>query len=244
MTEETDSKQVKPEKKPKFTSKPIRDVDSPFEYHHFLGLILVVGFLVIGSAAGTYGLLEDLMVAPCLGCLGLYPNVELEFTFDTVEDQPHPDFVLSSLETEGPVFIEFTQNDENCPPCARMRPHIEDLEEEYGDSVVFYIINVNENENKKFFRNDVEVESLTDNEEKEYYHVYDLKNIADGRVATPTFIVITLDEDESGNIRESFSVGYGEFKDEDAKKTKEELAEALDYSLALHHHYLEMYISE
>jgi len=230
-------------KKKKFNPKPITDPRSPFKYHQFLGLVLVLGFLTIGGVAGNYNKLQDLMAAPCLGCLGLYPNVELEFTFDTVDGKDHADFVLDRL-PDAPVFIEFTQNDENCPPCKRMRPYIAELEDEYSEHVAFYIINVNENEVYKEFKNDAQTDSILDSEEQDIYSIYDIKKIVGGPVATPTYIIVTIDMDDSGKVRPSFAVGYGEFVEEDAKKTKEGLAEALEYALALHHHYREMYLSE
>ncbi len=227
----------------KFKPKPITDARSPVRYGQFLGFVLVFGFLVIGSSAGIYLTLEDAMVAPCLGCLGLYPNVELKFTFDTVDDQPHPDFVLEAL-LDGPVFIEFTQDDENCRPCARMRPDVEALEEEYNEHVVFFIINVNHNKMDKMFDNEKKTTIISDSEEDDYYGVYDLESIAGGLVATPTFIIVTIEEDDSGEVRPKFAVGYGEFVEESHSKTKKGLADAIDYALAMHHHYLEMYISE
>lgn len=214
---------------------------SRFKFHQTLGIITIIGFILIGSAAGMYPVLEDLMEAPCLGCLGLYPDIELEFTFDTLEGREHPDYVLDALKDKGPVFIEFTQNDENCPPCARMRPYVEDLEDEYKDSIYFVIININEHEMATYFQDEHEVKSSHADEDS--YHVYDLELIAGGRIATPTFIIVTINEDENGEVKPSFTVGYGEFIDEDAKKTRDALADALDYSKTMYHHYYEMYVS-
>jgi thiol-disulfide isomerase/thioredoxin len=239
MTTDEDSEVETKRKK----SKPITDARSPFQYPQFLGLTLVLGFLIIGSAAGNYTILEDLMVAPCLGCLGLYPNVDLDFTFDTVDGQDHADFILDIL-PDAPVFIEFTQNDENCPPCKRMRPKVHELVDDYNENVAFYIININENEVYNTFQNEEQTDSIQDSEEEDIYSIYDLKNIAQGRVATPTYIIVTLDIDDSGNVRPSFAVGYGEFVEENAQKTKEGLAQALDYALAMHHHHREMYLIE
>ncbi len=210
------------------------------EYRQFLGLILVVGFLVIGSAAGTYAVLDSLMNVPCLGCLGLYPNVDLEFTFDTVDGKPHPGYVLEALK-DGPVFIEFTQRDENCPPCGRMRPKVEELEDEFSEQVVFFIINVDENEISKIFQGEKQTDPLIT--EKDSYHVYDIEKIAGGLIATPTYIIITLDQATDGTVRPSFAVGYGEFEEEDAQKTKDVLAKTLEYALTMYIHYREMYIA-
>jgi len=53
-----------------------------------------------------------------------------------------------------------------------------------------------------------------------------------------------LDEHEDGTIKESFAVGYGEFKENDAEKTKEVLADTLEYAKEYHHEYLEKYLLE
>jgi thiol-disulfide isomerase/thioredoxin len=224
--------------KSKSISSPIYDSEPKFKFRQFLSLIIIIGFIVIGTAAGSYGTLRDLMEAPCLGCLGLYPNIELDFTFETLDDKDHPDWILDELE-DGPVFIEFTQNDENCPPCKRMRPYVHDLNEEYNDEVVFFIININEHEIARSFEGETEVESSYNQEP--IYHVYDIGLIAGGVIATPTYIIITLNDD-FGTVKPYFAVGYGEFTEEDAEKTAESLAEALDYAKTMHHHYLETYL--
>ena len=147
--------------------------------------------------------------------------------------QPHPDFVLDALE-HGPVFIEYTQNDENCPPCARMRPKVHELIDEYSDKVTFFIININEHEITKYFGDEKNVKSSE--VEEESFHVYDMGDIAGGRKATPTYVVVTIDkdQDEGGKIRPKFATGYGEFKENDAEKTKNELANILSFAKSMY----------
>jgi thiol-disulfide isomerase/thioredoxin len=227
--------------RPRPISSPISDQESNFKFKQKLAFIIVIGTLFIGTTAGSYGLLEELMFSPCLGCLGLYPNVELDFGFKTVEDQPHPEFILDNLSKNGPIFIEFTQNDENCPPCKRMRPKVKELEEEFSEEVYFMIINVNENEMAIKFRDEDRVEKVSDDDESEYYHVYDRKLIAGGRVATPTYIIITLDENKNDKIRPSFAVGYGEYKNDDAEETKKDLSNALNIAIKNYDHYIDDY---
>ena len=171
-----------------------------------------------------------LLVFTC-GCFGVLDFIEPEqnFTFKTVDDQSHPKFVKDGLE-DGAVFIFFTQNDENCPPCARMRPKVEELIDDFEDDVVFYIININEDEITMVYKGEENTETMSDSEINEAYHVYDLKNTAAGRTATPTFVIITLDEND-GKVKPSFAVGYGEFKEEDAEETKDALANDLVYAI-------------
>ena len=62
-------------------------------------------------------------------------------------------------------------------------------------------------------------------------------------IATPTYVIITLDIDGDGKVSPSFTVGYGVFKEEDPEKTKIVLAETIEYATTMYHHYREMYIS-
>jgi thiol-disulfide isomerase/thioredoxin len=218
------------------------EYESHTRYYQLVGIIIVSGFLIIGTTAGTYPLLKDLMEAPCLGCLGLYPNVDLDFTFDTVSGKAHPDFVLDALENKGPVFIEYTQNDENCPPCARMRPKVEALEKKYSDKVVFFIINLNEHEMSITHKDDHSV--VSSHSQEKSFNVYDTGKISGGIISTPTYVIITLDRDTDGKVKPSFTVGYGEFEDNDAEKTKSALDDALEYAIPMYHHYYEMYLSQ
>jgi thiol-disulfide isomerase/thioredoxin len=241
MTEEERPEPEDEIQTPKHKLRYDQDSEPQFKYRQFLSLVLVVGFLSIGAVGGSYDLLEDLMVAPCLGCLGLYPNVQLEFIFDTANGQPHPDFILDQLKDEGPIFIEFTQNDENCPPCKRMRPKVKELNEEYNDQVLFIIININENEFAQFYKGNKDIDPITDAEENSIYAIYDIEDIAGGIVATPTYIIVTLKKDDKDVVRPSFAVGYGEYKEEDAQKTKEDLEVELNVALSSYYQNIEWY---
>jgi thiol-disulfide isomerase/thioredoxin len=220
----------------------IQDDEQIFKYSQFLGVILVIGFIIIGTAAGSYSLLNKLNEAPCLGCLGLYPSFEIEFTFNTADGSEHPDWVRESL-NEGPILIEFTQNDISCPPCARMRPKIDELIDEYQEKVKFYIINVIENEVFEAFQNIEKTKSIIDSEETRVYNIYDVENVGKGRPATPTYVIITLEKDHDGEVKPFFGVGYGEFKEGDAQKTKIELANVLDFAIERYEFYEGYYSS-
>ncbi len=223
------------------TPPPIFDSESTSRYPQFLGFILIIGFLIIGSAAGMYSTLQELMETPCLGCLGLYPSFEIEFTFETVDGKAHPDWVIDALD-DGPVFIEFTQNDEVCKPCARMRPKVEALEREYSDTVTFIIINTWEKEFREIYKGDENIKPITKEEILAAYQSYDVENYGgDDGWATPTFVIVTLEKDDDGKIKPYFGTGYGEFKDNDAQKTKNELENILDFALKRHHHNVDLY---
>jgi thiol-disulfide isomerase/thioredoxin len=159
---------------------------------------------------------------------GLYYGVEsgLEFQSDTVDGRPHPDFVKESA-NKAPVFIFFTQNDENCPPSKRMRPVLDQLKEDYKEDVLFYFININEYEMTKYYKGNEKVETISDSEGNEIFGVYDTGNIAGGRVATPTFVIIIKE-----NSKLKFAIGYGEFENDDAQDTGEELEKTIKYALS------------
>jgi thiol-disulfide isomerase/thioredoxin len=241
MEKSSEEKEFESNKKRARKPSPIYDEEPTFRYPQFLGFILIIGFLIIGSAAGVYSTLQELMETPCLGCLGLYPSFEIEFTFSTVDGKPHPDWVLDALE-DGPVFIEFTQNDEVCKPCARMRPKVEALERDYNDIVTFFIINTWEKEFREVFKGDENIKPITKEEILDAYRPYDVENFGGGDGwATPTFVIVTLEKDDDGKIKPYFGTGYGEFKDNDAQKTKEELIDILDFAIKRHHHNEDLY---
>jgi thiol-disulfide isomerase/thioredoxin len=152
-------------------------------------------------------------------------NDGLEFSTETVDNAPHPIFVKEAVD-DAPVFIYFTQNDENCPPCARMRPEFKELIDEYKNKVIFYIININEDEIEHVYKNEEETEPISNSEQDNIYGTYDIENIVGGGAATPTFVIVIKD---GGKIK--FAIGYGEFENEDAGETREKLEKTLDYAL-------------
>ena len=149
----------------------------------------------------------------------------LEFRTDTVDNAPHPTFVKESV-NESPVFIYFTQNDENCPPCARILPEFKKLIDKYSDKIIFYIININEDEIERVYKNEGGTEKISNSEQENIYNIYDVDNIVGGGPATPTFIIVIKDGAEL-----KFAIGYGEFENDDASDTIEKLEMTLDYAL-------------
>ena len=119
------------------------------------------------------------------------------------------------------------QNDENCPPSARMKPEIEELMEKYNKKVVFYTININENEITKYYKGNKNINLINKTEQENIYRIYDTASIAGGLVATPTFIIVVKD-----NSKLKFAIGYGEFENEDASETGKELEKTIKYALS------------
>ena len=60
----------------------------------------------------------------CLSCIKLEPKTNIEFTFNTVDNEPHPSFILENL-TKGPVFLHYSED--ACQGCDVMYPVIKDL---------------------------------------------------------------------------------------------------------------------
>ena len=60
----------------------------------------------------------------CLSCLKLDPKTLVEFTFETANGKPNPEFVLDNL-SKGPVFLAFRSD--VCDACDIMEPIIQDI---------------------------------------------------------------------------------------------------------------------
>lgn len=155
-------------------------------------------------------------------------DFHFKFHSNTVNNLPHPEFIKDQV-NNTPIFVYFAQNDEICPPSARMRPEIEKLKDKYSSKVIFYTININEHEMEKNYKNKDEIEPSSHSEVENIYSIYDVDNIADGRVATPTFVIVMKDLSEI-----KFAVGYGEFKNEDAQQTGNELEKNIEYALSMY----------
>ncbi len=172
--------------------------------------IFFIFILSFGIAKGGFDYNEKISVPKCLSCLGLNPKPEIEFTFDTVGNEPHPDWVIDSLK-ERVVFIDFSQK-VGCPACDDMLPVILELEEEYEPETDFYILYL-----------DLEDSNMTMAEKGKWFNSYDFQ----GKRGAPTFIIITLNEDDNGEVRPYFGEIAG-------KVSKNKLRDVIDDALALH----------
>ena len=54
----------------------------------------------------------------CLSCIKLQPVTSREFTFETANGNPHPDFVVNTLKNKGPILIQY--GEPACAACDRM----------------------------------------------------------------------------------------------------------------------------
>jgi hypothetical protein len=67
---------------------------------------------------------SGIVLVLCLSCLKLEPKAIADFTFNTVDNQSHPAFVLENL-SQGVVFLHYSGD--ACAGCDTMLPVIKDL---------------------------------------------------------------------------------------------------------------------
>jgi len=58
-----------------------------------------------------------------------------------------------------------------------------------------------------------------------------VEKVGHGGVVTPVFVIITSDISNADPEQAVFAVGYGEFEDSDAQKTKLALADTIEYAI-------------
>jgi len=177
--------------------------------------IVALAAMVMGISLGGYSYNETISEVTCLACLGLNPYNELEYSFETVNGAPHPDWVTEPL-GDKVVLIDFTQRKgTGCAGCDEMAPVISELEREYEEEVEFIIVYMFEND-----------------EREDTYGIY-----SDGKIiGVPTFIIVTLDEDDDGTVKPYF----GKMS---SVVPKHELSEQLDAAVAMHLNYRFKYTS-
>ena len=171
--------------------------------------------MVCGIAIGGYSYNEQISKVTCLACLGLNPYNTLDYSFETVNGASHPDWVTGPLR-EKVVLIDFTQKKgTGCAGCDEMAPVISRLEREYDEDVEFIIVYMFEN-----------------NEREDTYGIY-----SDGKkIGVPTFIIVTLNEDDDGTVKPYFGKMSGVIPESD-------IQEQLDAVAAMHLNYRFKYTS-
>ena len=162
--------------------------------------------MISGIALGGYGYNEEISIPKCLSCLGLTPVSEVEFRFETANGAAHPQWVLDELE-EKVVFIDFSLK-YGCVACDEMLPVIQDIEDDYEDEVEFFLVYWGE-----------------DQEKDKAWNTYDFQNGEEHEA--PTFIIITLKEDDDGEVKPY----YGEIV---GKTPKSEMVGHIDYALEMY----------
>ena len=170
--------------------------------------IIATAFMITGISMGGFSYNDQISSVTCLACLGLDPVNDIDFRFETATGVPHPDWVLEPLK-EKVVLIDFTQEKgTGCVYCDKMHPIITQLEREYEDNVEIIIVYMYQT-----------------NEKEGDYGIY-----KEGNVGVPTFIIITLNQDDDGEIKPYWGKVSGFVP-------KSDMEGYLDDALALHLNY-------
>jgi hypothetical protein len=135
----------------------------------------------------------------CLSCLKLEPKTLADFTFITVDNQPHPGFVLENL-SHGVVFLFYSED--SCAGCDVMYPVIKDLfSVEFGKQDMFHTRAAFENATVGYVY--VNINHATD-ELRNSERIYDKDHIH----GNPMFTIVTLGYD-NGKVRPKYTTVYG-----------------------------------
>lgn len=162
--------------------------------------------LVSGALAGMFAFTpayvevrDGIVLVLCLSCLKLEPRAISEFTFETVDNALHPEFVLENLST-GPVVLFYSGD--ACAACDVMYPIIKELlAVEFGKQDMFF-------EHATFEGNPVPYIYVnihhTIEELRTSQTIYDKDAVA----GIPMFTIITLGYD-NGIVRPKYTSLYG-----------------------------------
>jgi len=182
--------------------------EARIEHFQIIIGILAIATMITGIALGGYSYNDQISSVTCLACLGLDPVNDIDFQFETTSGAPHPDWVLEPLK-EKVVLIDFTQEKgTGCVYCDKMDPIITQLEGEYEDNVEIIIVYMYQT-----------------NEKEGDYGIY-----KEGDVGVPTFIIITLNQDDDGEIKPYWGKVSG-------LVPKSDMEGYLDDAIALHLNY-------
>ena len=171
-------------------------------------LVLQISALIIvsGSLGGMLAFTDvyeevhsGIVSVLCLSCLKLDPKTKTDFTFETADGEPHPDFVLENL-TKGVVFLHYSED--ACPGCDIMRPILQELFNiTFGkEDTVYEIIGFEDLDVAYFYANI----DHTSEEMKNSFQIYDKDHIG----GLPMFAIITLGYDK-GIVRPYYTTIYG-----------------------------------
>lgn len=189
-------------------------------------LVIQVGIMILIS--GTLGgmllysdIYEDvyskIVSVLCLSCLKLNPKTHLNFTFETANDEPHPDFVLDNL-TKGPVFLHY--RDDVCPGCDEMEPIMKEIfGVNYSMEERFYKMVKFDNSNITFIHINLD---HTDKEKRNSFFIYDKDHIG----GVPMFAIVTLGYDRNF-VKPYYTTGYGYLEKDTPEEAKEILIKVI-----------------
>jgi hypothetical protein len=136
---------------------------------------------------------ETIVATTCYSCIKMDPLPNLQFTFETANGDPHPNFILENL-TMGPVFLGYRLD--VCAACDIMDPLVQDvfgvtfeMDELFYESVDF------DGSTVHFFH--INLDHAT-GAFKDSFSVYGSKGV-------PLFVIISLDNN-SGIIEPAYAI--------------------------------------
>ena len=162
--------------------------------------------LVSGALGGMFAFTpvynevrSGIVLVLCLSCLKLEPKTVADFTFETVNGVPHPEFVLENL-SKGPVFLHYSGD--ACAGCDVMYPVIKNLFSiEFGKQDMFHTLVTFENATVSYIY--VNIHHTTDTL-RDAQSIYDKDLIA----GIPMFTLVTLGYD-NGKVKPKYTTLYG-----------------------------------
>lgn len=186
-------------------------------------LVVQISFLLIisGTLGGMFLFTDiyeevqsSIVEILCLSCIKLNPKTSTEFTFETANGQPHPEFILNNL-TKGPVFLQYSEDD--CPACDIMFPVIKQfLNVEPEKDKSYYTLTTFENQTVPYFYIYLD-DGETSEEWLNTFEIYDKDHVK----GLPMFTVVSLGYEHSGEIKPYYTTAYGTLgldEDEDRKE--------------------------
>jgi hypothetical protein len=164
-------------------------------------LLLVSGAL--GGMLAFTGVYDEvrsgIVLVLCLSCLKLEPKTTTGFIFETVDNAPHPPFVLENL-SEGPVFLFYSGD--ACAGCDVMYPVIKDLfSVEFGKQDMYHTLAPFENSTVAYLYINIH---HTIDELRDAQPIYDKDRIG----GIPMFTIVTLGYD-NGKVKPKYTTLYG-----------------------------------
>jgi thiol-disulfide isomerase/thioredoxin len=167
---------------------------------------VVALLLVSGALAGMFAFTpvynevrSGIVLVLCLSCLKLEPNTATDFTFETVDNVPHPPFVLENL-TKGPVFLHYSGD--SCAGCDVMYPIIKELfSVNFGKQDMFHTLVMFDNSTVAYIYINIH---HTIDELRDAQSIYDKDRVG----GIPMFTIVTLGYD-NGNVKPKFRTLYG-----------------------------------
>jgi hypothetical protein len=165
-------------------------------------MVLSFGFLGMMISTDVYNDVQSSIVEVlCLSCLKLDPSLptDLEYTFETANEEPHPDFVLENL-SSGIVFLHYSKD--ACAGCDIMLPTIQELfSVKYGKEDMFQKDILFEGNILHYYYINIDHTTMV---KKKSVNIYDKDHVE----GLPMFTIVTLFYDH-GTIKPFYTSLYG-----------------------------------